>query len=129
LIVVDCSAVVDALTLVEGSDELMGYLQSQQLHAPPLIDYELVNALRGMVRGGVISEARARDAIEDFDELPLNRWPAGALLQLRALELRHNLTAYDASYVALAEVLHCPLITRDERLARATGHRAAIEVL
>ncbi len=64
----------------------------------------------------------------DFDDLPVRRWPSGAALRLRGFSLRDNLTAYDAAYVALAEALECPLLTRDARLARAGGHHVEIHV-
>ena len=98
------------------------------MHAPTLIDYEVWHAVRGLNLGGKLTEARARAALADFSDLPIQRWPVSDVFHRRAFELRHNLTAYDAAYVALAEVLECHLLTRDERLARATGHRATIEV-
>jgi predicted nucleic acid-binding protein len=129
VIVVDCAAVVDVLTAVAGTDPLRSRLAVQHLHAPALIDYEFVSALRGLVRRGSLSAGRAAEVLADFDELRLERWPAGAALRRRALSLRENVSAYDAAYVALAEALDCPLVTRDARLARAPGHDARVEVL
>lgn len=128
MIVVDSVTVVDALTAVEGSDDVRGDLADEELHAPTLLDFEVVSALRGLTLGGQLNTARAHDALTDFDDLPIQRWPGGAGLRLRAFSLRDNLTADDAAYVALAESLQCPLLTRDARLARSSGHSVEIRV-
>lgn len=128
MIVVDSAALVDALTAVEGSEDLRAELGAGELHAPTLLDFEIVSALRGLTLGGQLSAARAQDALTDFDDLPIHRWPSDAALRRRAFSLRANLTAYDAAYVALAEALECPLLTRDARLARSSGHSATIRV-
>jgi predicted nucleic acid-binding protein len=129
VIVIDSTAVVDALTAVPGTDALRSRIAGETLHAPYLIDYEVVSAVRGLLRGGHLSEPRARDVLSDFEELTVDRWPASDPLRRRALQLRHNLSAYDAAYVALAEALECALVTRDRRLARAIGHSARVEVV
>ncbi len=129
MIVVDCAAVVDALTAVEGSDALRAFMAGEELHGPALLDFEIVSALRGLTLGGRITAARAQDALTDYEDLPLHRWHAGDALRRRAFSLRGNLSAYDAAYVALAEALECRLVTRDERLARTAGHAAQITVL
>lgn len=129
MIVIDCSAVVDALSLVEGTEELCALLEAEDLHAPALIDTEVVSALRGLTLGRHLTVPRAHDLLTDYDDLTLERWPTGDALRRRAFALRDNLTAYDATYVALAEALDCPLITRDERLARTRGHHARIDVV
>jgi predicted nucleic acid-binding protein len=98
------------------------------LHAPALVDFEIVSALRGLLRAGQLSAGRAQDAVTDLDDLPIRRWPFVDALRRRALQLRENLSAYDAAYVALAEALECPLVTRDARLGRSTGHGARIEL-
>lgn len=128
MIVVDTAAVVDALTAVAGTDALRARLAANDLHAPSLVDFEVVSALRGLTRGGHLSPARAEDLLTDFDDLPMQRWPSAHALRRRAFQLRNNVSAYDAAYVALAEALDCRLVTRDRRLARATGHSAQIEV-
>ena len=104
-------------------------LAGEQLHAPELIDYEFVAGLRSLIARGRLSPEQADAALTDFGDLPLRRWPAADPLRRRALGLRDNLSAYDAAYVALAEALQCPLISRDGRLARSTGHRALVIVL
>ena len=125
---VDRAAVVDALTAAEGVDDLHAYLSAEELHAPTLLDYEVVSALRGLSVGGHLSAARAQDVLTDFDDLPIHRWPSVDGLRRRAFRLRDTISAYDAAYVALAEALECPLLTRDEHLARSTGQMVQIEV-
>lgn len=129
MIVVDSAAMVDALTYVDGTEDLRAELAVEELHAPTLLDFEIVSALRGLTLGGQLSPARAQDALTDFDDLPIHRWPSGAALRSRAFSLRNNLTSYDAAYVCIAEALRCPLLTRDERLARSSGHNVEIRVL
>lgn len=128
MIVVDCAALVDALTGVEGTEELRAELAGEELHAPTLLDFEVVSALRGLTLGGQISAARAQDALTDFDLLPIRRWLSSAAFRLRAFALRDNLTADDAAYVAVAEALECPILTRDTRLSRSRGHNVEIRV-
>ncbi len=128
MIVIDAPAVVDSLTAIEGTEQLRAYLAAEELHAPTLLDFEVVSALRGLTLGGHLSAARATDLLTDFDDLPVQRWQFADGLRRRAFQLRDNLSAYDAAYVALAEALHCPLVTRDFRLARSSGHAAHIEV-
>ncbi|MGZ4616007.1 MAG: type II toxin-antitoxin system VapC family toxin [Actinomycetes bacterium] len=126
MIIVDCSAVVDALTGAPGVAELVEMLSAEDLHAPELLDYEVVAALCGLVLGRRLSVERAEEVLIDFADLPIERWPAEAPLRHRAFQLREGLSAYDAAYVALAEALECPLVTRDRRLALAGGHAARI---
>ncbi len=128
MIVVDSAAVVDALTAVAGTDELRAHLATEDLHAPGLVDLEVVSALRGLTLRGQLSATRAGDLLTDFDDLPIQRWPSADALRRRGFQLRDNVSAYDAAYVALAEALDCPLVTRDGRLARSRGHSAQIEV-
>lgn len=97
------------------------------MHAPHLIDVEVTHALRGLVVRGELSDDRASDARTDFNDLTIARYPHLPLSN-RMWELRENLTAHDAAFVALAEVLGIPLITCDSRLARSPGHHAEIEV-
>jgi len=128
VIVVDAAAVVDALTAVDGSEDLRAALADQDLHAPTLLDFEVVSALRGLTLRHHLTPARARDALSDFDALSIQRWPGAAPLRLRAFSLRDNLSAYDAAYVVLAEALRCPVLTRDTRLGRSSGHDVEIRV-
>ena len=129
MIVVDCAAVVDALAAVDGTDDLRSYLAHEELHAPTLLDFEVVSALRGLTLGGHLSASRAEDVLTDYDDLAIQRWPAEDGLRRRAFQLRDSLSAYDAAYIALAEALDCLLLTRDHYLARASGaHAVHIEV-
>ena len=128
MIVVDCAAVVDALTAVDGSEDVRAALADDDLHAPTLLDFEVVSALRGLTLRNNITPARARDALTDFDALSIQRWSSAGPLRLRAYSLRDNLSAYDAAYVVLAEALQCPVLTRDRRLARSSGHDVEILV-
>ena len=128
MIVVDSAVVVDALTAADGVDDLHAYLAAEELHAPTLLDYEVLSALRGLTLGAHLSTARAQDVLTDFEDLSVQRWPSVDSLRRRAFQLRDNLSAYDAGYVALAEALECSLLTRDARLARSGGHMARIEV-
>ena len=129
MIVVDASAIVDVLTETANTAHLWERLRrSDDLHAPALIDYEVVESLRRMTLSQRVSAPRALDALTDFEDLPIERWPIGDGLRRRAFSLRHNFTACDASYVALAEALDCPLVTRDQRLARAARALVQVEV-
>ncbi|WP_295697514.1 type II toxin-antitoxin system VapC family toxin [Lapillicoccus sp.] len=104
-------------------------LEAEDLHATGLIDIEVVSAVRGLTEGRHLTVPRAHDLVTDYDDLTLERWSTGDALRRRAFALRDDLTADDATYVALAEALGCPLITRDERLARTRGHHARIDVV
>jgi predicted nucleic acid-binding protein len=128
VIVIDCAALVDALSAAPDTAELRAQLADEELHAPSLLDYEVLSAVRGLTLGGHISPARAADVLTDFDDLPVTRWPFADPLRRRAFVLRDAMSAYDAASVVLAEALGCPLVTRDLRLARSTGHGVRIEV-
>ncbi len=99
----------------------------EEVHVPHLFDVEVLHALRGHSLRGNLSEEKSRLILGLLHEMKAVRYPH-APLTARIWELRENLTAYDAVYVALAEVLDAPLLTTDHRLARASGIRAAIEV-
>lgn len=96
--------------------------------APDLVDVETVAVLRKRWLAGTISERRFAAAVQDLEMIPLDRYPTLPFMR-RAYELRANVTAYDATYVALAEVLGCELLTADQRLANASGPRCPIRVL
>lgn len=127
MLVVDTSAVVTALTVDTPPAGLVERLGGDELEAPHLIDVEVLHALRRLVRLGELSIERATDARADFAELSLSRYSHEALAD-RIWELRDNLTAYDASFVALAEALCAPLITCDAALAGAPGVDARIDL-
>ncbi|MFN8131001.1 MAG: type II toxin-antitoxin system VapC family toxin [Solirubrobacteraceae bacterium] len=128
MLVVDTSAVLDALAARDPAAGLVERLADDgDLHGPHLIDTELLHALRRMVARSEMSDERAADARADFADLTIVRYPHAPLSD-RVWELRDNLTAYDATFVALAEALGVPLITCDAALATAPGHGARIEV-
>jgi predicted nucleic acid-binding protein len=99
----------------------------QTLHAPHLLDVEVAQVIRRYAANGEIDSDRGRAAVADLADFPLHRYPHDVLLP-RIWELRNNLTAYDAVYVALAEALDAPLLTRDRRLAAAAGHDVRIRL-
>ena len=128
MLVIDTSAVVDALAGRPPDERLLARLGSDgDLHAPHLLDVELLHALRRLVAAGHLSEDRAADARSDFADLTIARYEHGFLAD-RIWELRHNLTAYDATFVALSEALDVPLVTCDRHLAASPGHRARVEL-
>ena len=100
-------------------------LSDESLAAPHLIDSEIVQALRTQVRRGEIDARQALRALETWAKLGIQRVGVVGMLQ-RVWQLRDNLTAYDASYVAVAEALDCELVTADRRLAGAPGTRCPI---
>jgi predicted nucleic acid-binding protein len=130
VIVVDASVIAN----VVGDDEAAGQLARARLaaasavSAPDLVDVETVSVLRRRWLAGDLSDERFRGAVDDLLALPITRFPVGPLM-VRAFELRANITAYDACYVALAEALDCPLITADRRLANAPMTTCTTEVL
>ena len=129
IIVVDASAVLEVLLQTAAGAPMTPRLLSKDtsLHAPHLLDLEVAQVLRRYVREGEVEPHRARQALEDLLALPLERYSHDLLLP-RVWELRENLTAYDASYVALAEILEATLLTRDDRIRKAPGHSARVEV-
>ena len=129
MIVVDASALLEVLlrTPVALAIERRLFAAGEALHAPHLIDIEVAHVLRRYALAGDMSAKRGREALEDLADLSVRRYPHDVLLP-RVWELRANLTAYDAAYVALAEALGAPLLTRDRRLAGSAGHRARIEL-
>lgn len=129
MIVLDASAAVDWLLQTPAGQriEQRVYARKDTLHTVHLLDVEFAQVLRRLVREGTLAPKRAEQAIEDLIVLRLTRYEPALLLQ-QIWGLRHNLSAYDAAYVALAEVLKAPLITRDQRIAAAPGHTATVEV-
>ena len=125
-LVLDSSAIV--ALLVDGGttgDWVASTLRSNQLAAPELAMFETANVLRRQQLAGRLERVEATLAHEDVLSLPLQLWPY-LPLATRIWELRDTLTVYDASYVALAELLGAPLITLDSRLRRASGPRCNI---
>lgn len=128
--VVDASVLANAVG-DDGHDGRIARLamgRAETLSAPDLVDVETTSALRKRWLAGDLPHARLVAAVADLGEIPLQRYPALPLLG-RALELKANVTVYDAVYVALAELLGCALLTSDLRLASAPGIRCSIEIL
>ena len=125
MIVVDASAALSALL---NTGPARRTLASEQLHAPHLIDSEVANGLRRRVAAAQLGADAGWTVLDTFRRLGMTRYPVFALLD-RVWELRDNLSAYDASYVALAELLGCSLLTADARLSRAPGIRCPITVV
>lgn len=127
---VDASAVASALAVDdERGDSARARLSSDaDQHAPGILDLEVASVVRRLLRAGVIDGQRADRALVDLVALPLERYPHLGLMP-RVWHLRHNLTPYDAAYVALAEALGAVLVTADVRLATAPGLRCAVDAL
>lgn len=125
IIVVDASVFVDVLLDEPYAKARIAF---RDLHAPVSVDAEIVHALRRRWFAGLITDDRALAALRLFVHQSVTRHPVVKLTE-RMWQLRPNLTAYDAAYVALAEVLDAPLLTRDFRLSRSSGHAARIEYI
>jgi len=130
MIVVDASVMLDLLLRTDAAAAIERRLfEPRELMAcPHLLDVEVAQVLRRHASARDLAEERGRQALEDLAAMPLARYPHEPLLQ-RVWQLRHNVTAYDAVYIALAEMLEIPLVTRDLRLAAASGHDASIEII
>ncbi|MGC3999941.1 MAG: type II toxin-antitoxin system VapC family toxin [Anaeromyxobacter sp.] len=130
MIVLDASAAVELLLNTPLGERVGERLSADRgsLHAPQLLDVEVLHVLRRLCLGKVLPERRAGQALEDLADLPLLRWSHEELIG-RAWGLRTSVTAYDAIYLALAEALGATLVTCDGRLGRANGHRAEVEVV
>jgi len=130
MIVVDASVVIELLLRTPAGRKVEDRLLAPEvtLHAPHLIDVEVAQVLRRFGMTGELDDDRAREALDDLRDLPLARYPHDLLLP-RIWELRRNMTACDAAYVSLAELLSATLLTRDARLASAPGHHATIDLL
>lgn len=130
MIVVDASVLANAI----ADDDADGDAARDALRdragcsAPDLVDVETVAVLRRRWLARTLPARRFAAAVKDLEDLAIDRYPTGRLMQ-RAYELRDNVTPYDAAYVALAEVLDCPLVTADARLARASGIRCEVELV
>lgn len=117
-IVVDASALVELLLQSPAATRIEGAIGDGDPIAPDILNPEVAQSLRGLERGGALTQVRATRALRRLAESDIARVPTRALLPA-AWSLRHNLSAYDACYVALARALHCPLLTMDGPLARA----------
>ena len=129
MIVVDASAMTEFLLQTPLGSRVEARLlrNGDDFHAPSLLDVEILQALRRLVRAGDVLPDRVEEAIEDLAGFDVVRHSHVDLLA-RAWELRKNLTAYDAMYVALAEALDAPVVTCDGPLGATPGHAARMEV-
>ena len=129
MIVVDASVVVSAL-LVDGpeGEAARQALRSEAAHAPHLLDVEVTSAVRRWVLAGRLGVEEARSSIRDLADLAITRHGHEPLLD-RVLELRDAVSAYDGTYVALAELLGATMVTGDRRLSRGPGVRCPVSVI
>ena len=129
VIVVDASVILEVLLRTDAAPtvEQRIFTEGESLHAPHLIDLEVAQVLRRYASRQELSPERGLQALADMAAFPIERYPHDVFLP-RIWELRHNMTAYDAAYVALAEALGAPLLTCDESLASARGHEATVEL-
>jgi predicted nucleic acid-binding protein len=125
MIVVDASAALAALLNAGAARRALG---GEQLHVPHLIDAEVASGLRRQVASAQIGPDAGWTALDVWRHLGMVRYPVFGILD-RVWQLRDHLSAYDATYVALAEQLGCALLTADQRLARAPGLRCPITVV
>ena len=126
MIVLDASAMVEALIGREVADELLDALTGD-VHAPHLLDVEVLSVLRGLLLGGKLEPAVAEGVRKDHFEFAINRHEVAPLAD-RIWQLRHQYTSYDAAYLALAEALDAPLYTCDAKLDSG-GHHAQVHLL
>lgn len=129
MIVIDASAALEMLLQTPAAEKIAARVlqRGETLHAPHLIDVEITQILRRYALSGQVATSRCRDALGDWCAFRIHRYAHEPLIT-RIWELRDNLTAYDAAYVALAEALDAPLLTRDARIAKAPGHRAQVDL-
>jgi predicted nucleic acid-binding protein len=125
VVVLDATVVVEGLVRAGPSRML---LSTERFHVPYLADCELLSALTRMTRKGELEPSVTDQALSMWPRLGVRRHPVTGLLD-RMWELRENVTAYDSSYVALAEWLEIPLVTRDKRLSRAPGIRCEVRLI
>lgn len=130
--VVDCSLIIDALSAREEDEVLRQRLSAPRtLHAPHHLDVEVASTVRGLAAGKKVTDRRGAQMLADYARLRITRhpvWPYHPRMWELMWELRHNLGAYDAAYIALAEALECELLTGEVKLKNAAGHNATVIV-
>ena len=127
MIVIESSAMVDALVDVPANPHLLALLADEELHAPALLDFEVASALRGHVLGGKLDPVLLDEAVESFTTLRIERHQMTNLVG-HMLDLRDNFTVYDAAYLVLAQALDSPVVSADAKLLEATRLGLGIRV-
>ena len=130
MIVLDASALLELILGTPRGEAVARRIAraDETLHAPHLLDLEVAQVLRRYEAKGLVTRTRAEEALSDFSDLDIARYPHEDLLR-RIWALRKSVTAYDAAYLALSEALGAPLLTADAKLTRSVGHRARVEVV
>jgi predicted nucleic acid-binding protein len=130
VIVVDASALIEVLlnTPVASIVSARIFDEGETLHAPHLVDVEVGQVIRRYALAGALTADRGRQALEDLAAVPMTRYPHDLFLS-RIWQMRHSMTAFDAAYVALAEALEAPLVTRDARLGATARRLVRVEVI
>jgi predicted nucleic acid-binding protein len=127
VIVVESSAMVDALVGDPANPRLLALLADEDLHAPALLDFEVASALRGHLLGGKLDPVLLEEAVADFAAFRIERHHMTGLLG-HMLELRDNFTVYDAAYLVLAKALEAPVVSADAKLKEATRLGIRVQV-
>jgi predicted nucleic acid-binding protein len=128
VIVVESSAMVDALVGDPANPDLLALLADEDLHAPALLDFEVASALRGHLLGGKLDPVRLDEAVAEFAAFHIERHQMTDLLG-HMLDLRDNFTVYDAAYLVLARALEAPVVSADAKLKEATQLGIRVEVI
>ena len=128
MIVIESSAMVDALVHDPANPNLLALLADEELHAPALLDFEVASALRGHMLGGKLDPVRLDQAVEDFSAFQIERHQMTSLLG-HMLDLRENFTVYDAAYLVLAQALEAPVVSADTKLKEATRLGIKVQIV
>jgi predicted nucleic acid-binding protein len=126
-VILDASAAVELLLRTDAGQRVAKALEGRSIEAPDILFPEIASTLTALVKRGVVGDRRADQAIALLSRLPATVFPARELIGA-VWALRHNFTAHDATYVALAQTLNQPLLTLDARLARATAQFTSVPI-
>jgi predicted nucleic acid-binding protein len=129
LIILDASAAIEFLLRAESVPELTSALLSaESLACPMILDFEILNVLRRQVQDKLITQQRAEEALQLYWEMPFERFDTSVIAD-KIWHLRNNFTSYDASYIALSELLGAELYTKDQKWRGKPGHGADIRFI